>query len=74
MVLHHHQTFRMRCHCSNDAGDLVDACHCEEQPGDDCGSSASAGAGASVTTTAPTAGSSAVTTYSSVYKIVEDEA
>ena len=72
MVLHHHQTFRMRCHCSNDAGDLVDACHCEEQPGDDCGSGA--GAGASVTTTAPTAGSSAVTTYSSVYKIVEDEA
>ena len=72
MVLHHHKTFRMRCHCSNDAGDLVDACHCEEQPGDDCGSGA--GAGASVTTTAPSAGSSAVTTYSSVYKIVEDEA
>ena len=72
MVLHYHQTFRMRCHCSNDAGDLVDACHCEEQPGDDCGSGA--GAGASVTTTAPSAGSSAVITYSSVYKIVEDEA
>ena len=62
----------MRCHCSNDAGDLVDACHCEEQPGDDCGSGS--GAGASVTTTAPSAGSSAVITYSSVYKIVEDEA
>ena len=64
----------MRCHCSNDAGDLVDACHCEEQPGDDCGSGSGAGASASVTTTAHTAGSSAVTTYSSVYKIVEDEA
>ena len=70
MVLQYHKTFRMRCHCSNDAGDLVDGCHCEEQPGDDCGSDA----GASVTTTAPSAGSSAVITYSSVYKIVEDEA
>ena len=52
----------------------MDGCHCEEQPGDDCGSGAGADAGASVTTTAPTAGSSAVITYSSVYKIVENEA
>ena len=48
----------------------MDGCHCEEQPGDDCGSGAGAGAGASVTATA---GSSAVITYSSVHKIVGDE-